>query len=129
MHISVVIPTYNRAHAIVTAMESVLAQSRGDLDLLVVDDGSTDDTGARARSVGDPRVRYVGRVHAGVSATRNAGVALARGPLIAFLDSDDVWKTDKLEREVDFLTRHPEVHAVFSDLEKHDGPLFVPSFM
>jgi glycosyltransferase involved in cell wall biosynthesis len=79
--------------------------------------------------VRDARVRCLRRRHAGVSATRNAGVARATGQIISFLDSDDLWKPDKLEREVDFLARHPGVQAVFSDLEKHDGGLFVPSFM
>ncbi|MGH7389755.1 MAG: glycosyltransferase family 2 protein, partial [Candidatus Rokuibacteriota bacterium] len=129
MRVSVVIPTYNRAAVVGGAVESVLAQRWRDLELLVVDDGSTDDTEARVGSVRDPRLRYVRRPHAGVSAARNAGVALATGPLIAFLDSDDRWKPDKLEREVDFLARYPGVHAVFSDLEKHDGEVFVPSFM
>jgi glycosyltransferase involved in cell wall biosynthesis len=129
VRVSVVIPTYNRARVLAAAIDSVLAQRWRDLELLVVDDGSTDDTEARVASIRDPRIRYVPRLHAGVSATRNAGVKLARGPLIAFLDSDDAWKPDKLEREVDFLARYPGVHAVFSDLEKHDGPVFVPSFM
>jgi len=64
-----------------------------------------------------------------VSATRNAGVELATGELIAFLDSDDLWKPDKLAREVAFLASHPDVQAVFSDLEKHDGTVYLPSFM
>jgi len=129
MMVSVVIPTYNRGHVVLRALESVLAQTYRDLDVLVVDDGSTDDTAARLGAVTDPRVRYVPRPHGGVSATRNAGVALARGDLVAFLDSDDAWKPDKLAREVDFLARHPEVQGVFSDLEKHDGDVYVPSFM
>ncbi len=129
MNVSVIIPTYNRGPVVGRALASVLAQTRGNLEALVVDDGSTDDTAARMSGVDDPRVRYVRRPHAGVSATRNAGVALASGQLIAFLDSDDLWKPDKLAREVGFLERHPHVPAVFSDLEKHDGDLFIPSFM
>ncbi|MGH7325719.1 MAG: glycosyltransferase [Candidatus Rokuibacteriota bacterium] len=129
MKVSVIIPTYNRGHVVGRALASVLTQTYRDLEAIVVDDGSTDDTAARLRAVEDPRVRYVPRLHAGVSATRNAGIALATGELLAFLDSDDLWKPDKLAHEVRFLERHPEVQAVFSDLEKHDGDLFLPSFM
>jgi hypothetical protein len=129
MKVSVVIPTYNRSHVIGRALESVLAQTYGDVEILIVDDGSIDGTAERLGRVRDARVRYVRRGHAGVSATRNAGVALATGELISFLDSDDLWKPDKLEREVGFLAGHPDVQAVFSDLEKYDGDLFVPSFM
>jgi glycosyltransferase involved in cell wall biosynthesis len=94
-----------------------------------VDDGSSDDTAVRLAGITDPRLRYVRRPHAGVSATRNAGVALAAGELVAFLDSDDAWKPQKLTGEVGFLEAHPEVQAVFSDLEKYDGDLFIASFM
>ena len=129
MNVAVVIPTYNRGHLVARAARSALAQSHRALEVLVVDDGSTDDTAARVRTLADARVRYVALAHRGVSATRNAGVALATAEIVAFLDSDDVWRPDKLEREVAFLDRHPEVDAVFSDLEKHDGSVFVPSFM
>jgi glycosyltransferase involved in cell wall biosynthesis len=125
----VVIPTYNRARSVGRAIDSALAQGHPELEVLVVDDGSTDDTEARVGRRADRRLRYVRRPHAGVSATRNAGVALASGELVSFLDSDDAWKPDKTEREVDFLARHPEVDAVFTDLEKHDGGVYVPSFM
>lgn len=128
--VSVVIPTYNRARSVVGALDSVLAQTYREFEVLIVDDGSTDETAARVAPRADGRrVRYLRRPHAGVSAARNAGVAAARGDLVAFLDSDDVWKSDKLEHEVAFLARHPGVDAVFCDLEKHDGPVFVPSFM
>jgi glycosyltransferase involved in cell wall biosynthesis len=129
MKISVVIPTYNRGRTVGRAIASALDQTLPPLEVIVVDDGSTDDTSDRLARWPDPRLRYVQRPHAGVAATRNAGVTLARGDLVAFLDSDDMWKADKLEREAAFLARHPEVDAVFSDLEKHDGGRFVPSFM
>ncbi len=129
MHVTVVIPTYNRGHVITRAASSALAQSHGDLDVIVVDDGSTDDTADRLKAIDDPRLHYVLRPHAGVSATRNAGVRLAPGELVSFLDSDDEWKPNKLHCELAFLSRHPEIDAVFSDLEKYDGDVFVPSFM
>jgi glycosyltransferase involved in cell wall biosynthesis len=127
--VSVVIPTYNRAHTLRDAVASVLAQRFRSLELLVVDDGSTDGTGALVRAVRDPRVRYIAREHAGVSSARNAGVQHARGELLAFLDSDDVWRPDKLTHEVAFLDRHREADAVFSDLEKLDGERAYASFM
>jgi glycosyltransferase involved in cell wall biosynthesis/rhodanese-related sulfurtransferase len=129
MTVSVIVPTYNRAGRVERAVASALAQTRPPLEVVVVDDGSTDDTAERFATWKDARLRYERRPHAGVSATRNAGVALARGDVVAFLDSDDLWKPDKLEHEMAFLERHPEVDAVFSDLEKFDGVRHVPSFM
>jgi glycosyltransferase involved in cell wall biosynthesis len=129
MTVSVVIPTYNRAHTVLDAVRSVLRQTYRDLELIVVDDGSTDDTAPRLAAERDPRVGVIMGHHAGVSAARNLGVSKASGELIAFLDSDDLWHPDKLAAEVDFLTRHPEVHAVFTDLEKRHGDRVYPSFM
>jgi len=126
---SVIVPTYNRGRVLMEAIESVLAQRAGDFELIVVDDGSIDDTGERLRRIHDRRLRRLGLPHRGVAAARNAGIAASSGALVSFLDSDDLWKPDKLEREADFLARHPGVGAVFSDLEKHDGPRFAPSFM
>jgi glycosyltransferase involved in cell wall biosynthesis len=126
---SVVIATYNRAGLVAEAVASVLAQRRGDFELIVVDDGSTDDTFRRLRRIRDRRLRALHIPHGGVAAARNAGLAVATADWVAFLDSDDLWKPDKLEREADFLVRHPHVGAVFSDLEKVDGRRFVPSFM
>jgi glycosyltransferase involved in cell wall biosynthesis len=129
MTVSVVIPTYNRAHTVVDAIRSVLTQTFGNLELVVVDDGSTDDTAIRVGGITDTRLRFVRGGHAGVSAARNLGVARATGDLVAFLDSDDLWHTDKLACEVGFLASHPEVDAVFSDLEKRHGDRVYPSFM
>ena len=129
MTVSVVIPTYNRAHTVLDAVRSVLPQRYRDLELIVVDDGSTDDTAARLGALADPRLRVIMGRHAGVSAARNLGVSKASGQLISFLDSDDLWHPDKLAAEVAFLARHPEVHAVFTDLEKRHGDHVFPSFM
>jgi glycosyltransferase involved in cell wall biosynthesis len=126
---SVVIPTYNRAGLLIEAIDSVLAQSEDRFEVLVVDDGSTDDTEARVRRLRDPRISYLRIAHQGVAAARNIGIELARGRYISFLDSDDLWKPGKLATELAFLRRHPEVGIVFSDLEKWDGGRFVPSFM
>src|SRR6185295_2750617 len=93
--ISVVVPTYNRARLVVRAVESVLAQTRPPDELIVVDDGSTDDTPAALARFGD-RVRLVSQRNAGAAAARNNGLALASRPWAAFLDSDDVWVPDHL---------------------------------
>ena len=99
--VSVVIPTYNRARLLPRALDSVLAQTFGNLEVLVIDDGSTDGTTALMARYHDPRVRYlVQPANAGVSAARNRGMREARGEWIAFLDSDDEWLPDKLQRQL-----------------------------
>lgn len=115
--VSVVIPTYNRGYIVREAIESVLAQTFGDFEVIVVDDGSADDTAEKIAAIRDSRVRYIRQSNAGVSAARNRGVAEARGEIISFLDSDDLWKPEKLTHEVRFLEEHPEVPAVFGDIE------------
>jgi len=127
--VSVVIPTHDRGRVVVEAIESALAQTYPQTEVIVVDDGSTDDTAERVGRLRDARVRYLRRPHAGVSAARNAGIAAATGDLVAFLDSDDLWKPDKVEAEIAALARYPSAGGVFSDLEKVDGATFVPSFM
>jgi glycosyltransferase involved in cell wall biosynthesis len=104
--VSVIIPTHNRAWILAEAVDSVLAQSFTDYELLVVDDGSTDGTAALLAGYG-PRLRMEGQSHQGVSAARNRGISRARGELLAFLDSDDLWLPDKLQRQVDFMASRP----------------------
>lgn len=115
--LSVVIPAYNRAASIVAAIESVLRQSFGDFELVVVDDGSADGTAAAAEAVADPRLRVV-RLGAnrGAAAARNAGVAEARGAWIAFQDSDDEWLPEKLARQLDRLAARPDAIAAYCGL-------------
>ena len=86
--VSVVIPTYNRGNLIGQAIDSVLAQSYSDFEIIVSDDGSTDDTAARVARYGD-RVRYVRTANGGVAHARNVGTREARGDYLAYLDSDD----------------------------------------
>ncbi|HVT36944.1 MAG TPA: glycosyltransferase family 2 protein [Nevskiaceae bacterium] len=99
--VSVILPTYNRAHTLRRAIDSVLAQTHADLELIVVDDGSTDDTAALLASIADPRLR-VERPPAneGAAAARNRGISAARGEWLAFQDSDDQWLAQKLERQM-----------------------------
>ncbi|MBI3795924.1 MAG: glycosyltransferase family 2 protein [Deltaproteobacteria bacterium] len=105
-NVSVIIPTYNRRDFVREAVASVLAQTYRDFELLVIDDGSDDDTAAVVHEFNG--VRYVFQPNRGVSAARNRGVALSTGELLAFLDSDDVWQPDKLKYQVAFFTARPE---------------------
>lgn len=107
--VSVIIPTYNRCESLRDAIASVLGQTFGDFELVVVDDGSMDNTRDVVMSFDDERVRYLFQANQGVSAARNWGVASSRGSLIAFLDSDDVWLTDKLRVQTSYFEKHPSV--------------------
>lgn len=112
--ISVILPTYNRAQSLPMAAKSVLEQSYRDLELIVVDDASTEDIEAVVRQLGDDRVRYVRQPeNRGAAAARNRGLVEAHGTLIAFQDSDDMWLPGKLERQVALLeAQGPEVGVV-----------------
>ena len=104
MRVSVVIPAYERADVVGRAIDSALAQTVSDIEILVVDDGSTDDTEAVVDGYDDDRVRYLAHdTNRGVSAARNTGVAAATGEYVAFLDSDDEWLPRKLERQLSAL--------------------------
>jgi glycosyltransferase involved in cell wall biosynthesis len=102
--VSAIIPTYNRANIVCEAVESVLQQTYANIEVIVVDDGSTDDTQARLRSYGN-KIRVLTQHNAGPSAARNRGISVSRGELIAFLDSDDIWLSAKLERQVALLQK------------------------
>jgi glycosyltransferase involved in cell wall biosynthesis len=108
--VSVVIPTYNRAYCIEHTIDSVLAQTHQALDIIVIDDGSTDNAAERVahRYGAEPRVLYLWQSNQGVSAARNRGFAVARGDYIALLDSDDVWKPWKLDLQLCCLRALPE---------------------
>ncbi|NGM70458.1 glycosyltransferase [Natronolimnobius sp. AArcel1] len=109
--VSVVIPTYNRAPTLPRALESTLAQTIDDLEILVVDDGSTDDTASVLATYQDVDSRVRPVVHAtnqGANVARNTGIEHARGEYIAFLDSDDEWHPEKLERQLAALEDRPD---------------------
>jgi glycosyltransferase involved in cell wall biosynthesis len=115
--VSVVIPAYNRAAAIAAAIESVLRQTWGDFELIVVDDGSTDGTLAAAAEVKDPRVRLIANPrNMGAAGARNTGVAEARGTWVAFQDSDDEWLPGKLEKQMARLAANPDFVAAYCGL-------------
>ena len=105
--VSVVIPTFNRKEKVCRAVDSVLDQTFGDFELIVVDDGSTDLTVDALKRYGQ-RIRVHVQPNRGVSAARNAGIGLAKGELVAFLDSDDLWLPKKLDTQVAFFDRQPE---------------------
>ena len=100
--VSVVIPTYNYAHFVTGAVESALAQTYPDREVIVVDDGSTDDTRDRLAPF-EGRIRYIHQENQGLSAARNTGIRAARGALVAFLDSDDLWHPEKLAVQARYL--------------------------
>src|ERR1051326_7858600 len=102
--VSVVLPVYNREHSISRAVRSVLDQTYRDVELIVVDDGSTDGTREVVRQFA-PHLTLIEHEHAGASAARNRGIAHARGELIAFIDSDDAWLSEKLALQVPLMTR------------------------
>ena len=105
--VSVIIPTYNRGWIVKEAIESVLAQDFTDFELIVVDDGSTDNTSEILKEF-ESDIRVIRQTNRGVSAARNRGILASVGRWIAFLDSDDLWLPEKLSRQVDFFTTHAD---------------------
>lgn len=110
--VSVIIPTYNREKCIERAARSVLDQTYTDLELIIVDDGSTDSTKEIVEGITDDRVKYVFQENAGACAARNHGIALSKGEYIAFQDSDDIWNKGKLQKQVDILENNADVDIV-----------------
>ena len=125
--VTVIIPTYNRARLVGEAIDSVLAQEWAGLQIVVADDGSTDDTREVVSRYGD-KLEYFFQPNAGQAAARNRALERARGEFIAFLDSDDLWLPHKLRTEIAVFERLPEAVAVFSDSEHwQKGELVLPS--
>ncbi|MCB4458428.1 glycosyltransferase family 2 protein [Leisingera sp. McT4-56] len=122
--VSVVIPTHNREHLICDALDSVQAQSFRDLEIIVVDDGSTDGTRQRVAQwseASELAVRYAGQPQSGGNAARNKGIGKARGRYVAFLDSDDLWHPDKLRKQVELLEARPGYGAAYTGLRETDA--------
>jgi glycosyltransferase involved in cell wall biosynthesis len=112
--VSVVVPVFNGAATIDETLASVLAQTFTDFELLVIDDGSTDATAQRVSALTDPRVQLHSFPNAGLAASRNRGIRLARGEFIAFIDADDLWTPDKLARQLEALRVEPSAALVYS---------------
>ena len=121
--VSVVIPTYERATKVQGAINSVLEQTFSDLEVIVVDDGSTDGTGQVLDANFGDRIRYFPQTNQGASIARNRGVTEARGEWIAFLDSDDLWEKDKLELQLQAVQRFsPQCGACYTDTRLFNYP-------
>lgn len=129
--VSVVIPTYNRARLLKRAIQSVLEQTYQDFEIIVVDDGSTDNTEEIVRSFGDGRVRYIRyKENKGEAAARNTGIKAAKGKYIASQDSDDEWLPEKLEKQMKtFQNASPKVGVVYTGFWKLQGDkkIYIPS--
>jgi glycosyltransferase involved in cell wall biosynthesis len=110
--VSIIIPTFNSAAFVAEAVQSVLDQTYSDYEIIVADDGSTDNTKEALQRFGD-RLTFLTLPHTGICATRNAAIKQSRGEFIALLDSDDIWEADKLELQVEYLDQHPEYGLVY----------------
>jgi len=115
--ISVIIPTYNRCELLFRAIESVLNQTYGDLELLIIDDGSTDNTHFEVSHLlrEEKKIRYIKTPNRGVSAARNLGIKISNGKYIAFLDSDDEWLPEKLKAQINYLKEFPHLNLVHGE--------------
>lgn len=127
--VSVIIPTYNCARYLGQAIESVMNQTYRDVEIIVVDDGSTDETSQIMDKYG-ANVHYIRQDNRGMSAARNRAIDSSSGELIALLDADDWWEPTKLEEQVSTLAQDPDVCLVYSDLKVvHDDGSITPSFL
>jgi glycosyltransferase involved in cell wall biosynthesis len=119
----VIIPVYNYDRYLGEAIESVLGQTQQHLEVIVVDDGSTDRSGEVAKSFAERGVQYCHQVHAGIGPARNTGVELAQGEYLAFLDADDRWPLAKIERQLNAFDTDPALEMVFGQaLQLQNGP-------
>jgi len=131
--VSVIIPTFNSSTFVAQAVESVLAQTRPPAEIIVIDDGSTDDTASRLQVYG-ARIQYVFQSNRGRSSARNAGLQMAQSDYVAFLDADDVWLPRKLETQLNDLHSHAGAKWAYSQtqlVDEHNSPLrsnFWPEF-
>ena len=120
--VTVIMPTYNYGRYVADAIQSIQAQTFGDFEIVVVDDGSTDDTPAVLARLAEPRLRVIRQERAGTASSRNRGLEAARGEFITWLDADDLWKPTFLERHLAVLEAEPEVGYSFSNfMRTEDG--------
>lgn len=116
--VSVIIPTYNREKTIMKSLQSVLEQTFTDIEVIIVDDGSTDNTKQIIKSINDDRIRYIYQDNKGACSARNRGIKEARGEYIAFQDSDDKWQRNKIEIQLSAL-QHNQADICFCRFTKH----------
>jgi glycosyltransferase involved in cell wall biosynthesis len=124
--LSVIIPAYNAARYLGAAIESVLAQAWQPLEIIVVDDGSTDDSVQVAQRY-QPLVQCVQQANCGPGAARNWGIRIAQGEFLAFLDADDLWLPGKLASQMGHLDAHPELDMVFGQVKQFISPELTPA--
>ena len=115
--VSVIIPTHNSARFIAQAVDGVLAQTYKHYEVIVVDDGSSDNTGDVLQQFAG-HIRYHRQDNRGPAAARNAGIKIAQGEFVCFLDADDVWAPNKLELQTEFMAAHNDVGLLFADAEE-----------
>lgn len=137
---SIIIPTYNRVYILPRAIDSVRAQTMSDWELLIVDDGSTDNTADVIKNYNDPRIRHILQKNAGPSAARNNGMKRAQGDMIAYLDSDDALAPEYLtslrgrygtcnqKRTIAFLNADGSIQSEKTDVNNQDGPVTLQDF-
>lgn len=127
---SIVVPLYNKGKEIKRALNSVLNQTYGGYEIVVVDDGSTDDGPDVVREFGDEKIRLISQANGGASVARNRGIAEAAHDYISFLDADDEWKPDYLEIVKGLVTRYPEAgaYATAYEIVNTDGSLSLPKY-
>ncbi len=115
--VSVIIPAYNAEPFLHETMQSIVDQTYSDWELILVNDGSTDDTLRVARSFKDDRIQIIDKPNSGVSDSRNQGASVSSGKYLAFLDADDVWLPEKMRESVDFLNKHESFGMVHGDMQ------------
>ncbi len=129
--VSIIVPAYNAEKHVAGSIKSVLGQTFHDFELIIVDDGSTDGTADIVKSyLYDRRIAYFYQSHGGPSRARNTGIKKARGKYVSFLDSDDLWLSEKLEKQLSYFQQHPDTNVIFTDFEIREGmKTAVPSFL
>lgn len=118
--LSIVIPLYNKENKIANTLKSILDQSIRDFEIVIIDDGSTDNSILEVKKIDDPRIRLISQANAGVSAARNRGIQEAHGEFIAFLDADDEWNPKYLETQVSLIHKYPECKVFATNYEFRD---------
>ena len=125
--ISVIVPTYNHGQYLRECLESAFSQTFRDTEVIVIDDGSADDTPAILESISEPRLKYLRIAHSGILGARDIGLRHAQGEFVAFLDADDRWRPHKLETQLAMMRAEPSVGAVSSDFIRFTQNGYLPN--